>query len=39
MILSILIPTVPQRARLYLELITELNNQIEMANAFGLVEF
>ena len=38
MILSILIPTVPQRARLYLELITELNKQIDMANAFGLIE-
>lgn len=38
MILSILIPTVPQRAKVYLELITELNNQIEMANAFGLIE-
>jgi glycosyltransferase involved in cell wall biosynthesis len=38
MILSILIPTVPQRARVYLELITELNKQIDMANAFGVVE-
>lgn len=38
MILSILIPTVPQRARVYLELITELNKQIDMANAFGLIE-
>lgn len=38
MILSILIPTVPQRAKVYLELITEINNQIEMANAFGFIE-
>lgn len=38
MILSILIPTVPQRANLFLELHTEINNQLEMANAFGLVE-
>lgn len=38
MILSILIPTVPQRANLFLELHAEINNQLEMANAFGLVE-
>ena len=38
MILSILIPTVPQRANLFLELHSEINNQLEMANAFGLVE-
>ena len=38
MILSILIPTVPQRANLFLELHTEINNQLEMCNAFGLVE-
>jgi hypothetical protein len=36
--LSILIPTVPQRANFYLELTTELYKQIEMENAFGLVE-
>ena len=38
MILSILIPTVPQRANLFLELHTEINNQLEMCNGFGLVE-
>jgi glycosyltransferase involved in cell wall biosynthesis len=38
MILSILIPTVPQRANLFLELHREINNQLEMCNAFGLVE-
>jgi glycosyltransferase involved in cell wall biosynthesis len=38
MILSILIPTVPQRANLFLELHSEINNQLEMCNAFGLVE-
>jgi len=38
MILSILIPTVPQRANLFLELHSEINNQLEMANAFGIIE-
>lgn len=38
MILSILIPTVPQRANLFLELHTEIMNQLELCNAFGLVE-
>lgn len=38
MILSILIPTVPQRANLFLELHAEINKQLEMANAFGIVE-
>jgi glycosyltransferase involved in cell wall biosynthesis len=38
MILSILIPTVPQRANLFLELHSEINKQLEMANAFGIVE-
>lgn len=38
MILSILIPTVPQRAKLFLELHSEINKQLEMCNAFGLVE-
>ena len=38
MILSILIPTVPQRANLFLELHTEINKQLELSNSFGLVE-
>lgn len=38
MILSILIPTVPQRTALFLELHKEINNQIDMCNAYGLVE-
>jgi glycosyltransferase involved in cell wall biosynthesis len=38
MILSILIPTVPQRANFYFELCNEINNQIHSCNAYGNVE-
>lgn len=38
MILSILIPTVPQRANLFLDLHSEINKQLELSNAFGLIE-
>jgi glycosyltransferase involved in cell wall biosynthesis len=38
MILSILIPTVPQRANLFFELHTEINKQLELCNGFGIVE-
>lgn len=38
MILSILIPTLPDRAASFNNLFFELNFQIEMQNAFGLVE-
>ena len=38
MILSILIPTIPERAASFNNLFFELNFQIEMQNAFGLVE-
>jgi glycosyltransferase involved in cell wall biosynthesis len=38
MILSILIPTVPQRTNLFLELHSEINKQLELSNYFGLVE-
>lgn len=38
MILSILIPTVPQRANLFLELTSEINKQLNNCNLFNLVE-
>jgi hypothetical protein len=38
MILSILIPTVPQRTNLFLELHSEINKQLELSNSFNLVE-
>jgi len=36
--LSILIPTLPERSNLFSKLFFEINFQIEMQNAFGLVE-
>lgn len=36
--LSILIPTVPQRVAMFMQLHTHIMNQIDMYNAFGMVE-
>ena len=38
MLLSILIPTLPERSNLFSKLFFDINFQIEMQNAFGIVE-